>query len=88
MAQEVDKMNGVHEEHVEQSIHNAYDRHVAIHTDTYDIDEDALGNNLPKHYYMSPGFIGTVTVSNPGLRKEFVFDELLRLCVLETSPTI
>ncbi|KIM99947.1 hypothetical protein OIDMADRAFT_42845 [Oidiodendron maius Zn] len=30
------------------------------YVDTYDIDEDALGKNLPKHYYMSPGFIGTV----------------------------
>jgi hypothetical protein len=66
MAQEADKMSSVHEERVEQSSHNAYDRHVAIHTDTFDIDEDALGTNLPKHYYMSPGFIGTVTVSGRG----------------------
>jgi hypothetical protein len=35
---------------------------IAIHTDTYDIDEDALGINLPKRYYFSPGFIGTVVV--------------------------
>ncbi|TKA69436.1 hypothetical protein B0A49_03776, partial [Cryomyces minteri] len=34
--------------------------HVAIHTETYDIDESALGHDLPKHYYLSPGFIGTV----------------------------
>ncbi|KAK4941425.1 hypothetical protein LTR10_018694 [Elasticomyces elasticus] len=33
--------------------------HVAIKTDTYAIDEDALGQNLPKHYYRSIGFIGT-----------------------------
>ncbi|RDW77754.1 hypothetical protein BP6252_05807 [Coleophoma cylindrospora] len=39
---------------------NVEARQVAIHTDTYDIDEDALGTNLPKHYYLSPGFLGTV----------------------------
>lgn len=37
--------------------------HVAIKTDTYAIDEAALGHDLPKHYYRSIGFIGTVTVS-------------------------
>jgi hypothetical protein len=58
--------NGIREEHIEQSTHHQHN--VAIHTDTYDIDEDALGNNLPKNYYMSPGFIGTVIVSpNPSL---------------------
>ncbi|KAH6714953.1 fungal trichothecene efflux pump [Leptodontidium sp. 2 PMI_412] len=60
MAQEADEKNGISEKHVENSSHNDYDRHVAIHTDTFDIDEDALGINLPKNYYMSPGFIGTV----------------------------
>ena len=40
------------------------DDHVAIKTDTYAIDEDALGQNLPKHYYRSVGFIGTVIVSD------------------------
>jgi hypothetical protein len=39
------------------------DPNVAIHTDTYDIDAAALGNNLPDKYYLSPGFIGTVIVS-------------------------
>lgn len=34
----------------------------AIHTDTYDIDVAALGTNLPKRYYWSPGFLGTVLV--------------------------
>ncbi|KPI41091.1 putative MFS-type transporter YusP [Cyphellophora attinorum] len=34
--------------------------HVAIHNDTYDIAESALGQNLPKNYYRSVGFIGTV----------------------------
>jgi hypothetical protein len=38
--------------------------HIAIHTETYDIDEDALGKNLPKRYHWSPGFIGTVVVSS------------------------
>ena len=63
MASEQDKSSGPHEEQLEQSTQNFRDAHVAIHTDTYDIDEDALGINLPKHYYMSPGFIGTVVVS-------------------------
>lgn len=56
--QEIDVLR--HDQDSEQSA--AQDSHVAIHTDTYDIDEDALGTNLPKHYYLSPGFIGTVTV--------------------------
>ena len=37
--------------------------HVVIKTDTYAVDEAALGEHLPKHYYRSIGFIGTVTVS-------------------------
>lgn len=53
----------VRDEQIEQSMHSMRDAHVAIHTDTYDIDADALGTNLPKRYYFSPGFIGTVTVS-------------------------
>ena len=40
--------------------------HTVIKTDTYAIDEDALGKNLPKNYYSSPGFIGTVVVSGTG----------------------
>jgi hypothetical protein len=43
---------------------NPVDDHIAIHTETYDIDVDALGTNLPKRYYWSPGFIGTVVVSS------------------------
>ena len=58
-------MIDVRNEHLEQSIHNTRDAHIAIQTDTYAIDEDALGTNLPKHYYRSPGFIGTVIVSQP-----------------------
>lgn len=38
--------------------------HVAIKTDTFAIDEDALGRDLPKHYYRSAGFIGTVIASS------------------------
>jgi hypothetical protein len=63
MESKSEDLRDVRDEHVEQSMHTTRDAHIAIHTDTYDIDEDALGNNLPKHYYMSPGFIGTVTVS-------------------------
>lgn len=36
--------------------------HIAIHNETYDIDEAALGTNLPEKYYWSPAFIGTVAV--------------------------
>lgn len=43
--------------------HHKVQDHIAIKTDTYAIDEDALGQNLPKHYYRSFGFIGTVIVS-------------------------
>lgn len=64
MVSKPEETRSVHDEHVEQSMHSHGEAHVAIHTDTYDIDEDALGTNLPKRYYLSPGFIGTVTVSN------------------------
>jgi hypothetical protein len=63
MSTKPEETRSVHDEQVEQSMHNHRDGHVAIHTDTYYIDEDALRNNLPKRYYLSPGFIGTVTVS-------------------------
>lgn len=63
MSDKLEDMREVRDEHIEQASHTHQDAHVAIHTDTYDIDEDALGTNLPKHYYRSPGFIGTVTVS-------------------------
>jgi hypothetical protein len=62
MSEKPEAAREVHDEHIEQSRHNLQDAHVAIHTDTYDISEDALGNNLPKRYYFSPGFIGTDTV--------------------------
>jgi hypothetical protein len=89
MAHEADKLNGIRDEQIEQSIHTAADRHVAIHTDTYDIDEDALGHNLPKNYYMSLGFIGTVIVSNSDiLHLAWCSDKLIRRCVSATSPTI
>jgi hypothetical protein len=39
--------------------------HVVIKTDTFAVDEAALGAHLPKHYYRSVGFIGTVLVSRP-----------------------
>jgi MFS family permease len=51
--------------HVERSsnsdvIRPTTEHHVAIHNETFDIAETALGTNLPKHYYRSIGFIGTV----------------------------
>jgi len=62
MAEKPEDLREIRDEQIEQSTHSHRDAHIAIHTDTYDIDEDALGINLPKHYYMSPGFIGTVIV--------------------------
>lgn len=34
---------------------------VAIHNDTFAINREALGKDLPPNYWRSPGFIGTVT---------------------------
>jgi hypothetical protein len=52
-------------ENIEQVSDTSYvdGDHVAIRTDTFAIDEDALGQNLPKHYYRSISFIGTVIVN-------------------------
>ncbi|KAK0854847.1 hypothetical protein LTR91_017753 [Friedmanniomyces endolithicus] len=36
------------------------DDEVAIHTDTFAIKREALGEHLPPHYWRSPAFIGTV----------------------------
>ncbi|OAL29462.1 hypothetical protein AYO20_09199 [Fonsecaea nubica] len=41
-------------------VNSVGEQHIAIQTETFAIDEEALGNNLPKHYYRSVGFIGTV----------------------------
>lgn len=62
-----EEARSVHDDQIEHSQHSHRDAHIAIHTDTYDIDEDALGNNLPKNYYRSFGFIGTVTVSTSSI---------------------
>ena len=61
--------------------------HVAIHTDTYDIDIDALGINLPKRYYLSPGFVGTVIVCSQ-LHPKKALTHLIRLYVLAISAII
>ena len=51
-------------EHSSSFAHDApRDHHIVIKTDTYAVDEAALGEHLPKHYYRSVGFIGTVIVS-------------------------
>jgi hypothetical protein len=57
-----------HKPEVDQTneIDNIKTAHIAIQTDTFAIDEDALGLNLPKNYYHSIGFIGTVIVSPTG----------------------
>lgn len=67
MATEPAKLRSVHESQDEnlEAANAHHDAHIAIHTDTYDIDADALGTNLPKHYYRSFGFIGTVIVRSP-----------------------
>ena len=41
-----------------------HEHHVAVHTDTFDIAEEALGIDLPKNYWRSPAFVGTVLVWN------------------------
>jgi len=46
--------------HNGEEIQQITEKHIAIHNETYDIAETALGTNLPKHYYRSIGFIGTV----------------------------
>lgn len=35
---------------------------IAVQNDTFAIDREALGDNLPKNYYWSPSFIGTIVV--------------------------
>lgn len=66
MSREADGKSDMYRlDHVEETVKlPAYhSHHIAAQTDTYDIDEDALGINLPPKYYWSSGFIGTVTVS-------------------------
>jgi hypothetical protein len=58
-----DKLDIMVQENGQHAEHGRVDNHIAIHTETYDIDVDALGTNLPKRYYWSPGFIWTVVVS-------------------------
>lgn len=45
-----------------QNSQNVSNEHVAIHNETFAINEDALGTNLARNYYYSPGFIGTLVV--------------------------
>jgi hypothetical protein len=57
--------NKTNTENIERGSEDSYigGDHVAVRTDTFAIDEDALGKNLPKNYYRSIGFIGTVIVN-------------------------
>lgn len=48
----------IEDEHIQE----VPDRHIAVHTETFDISEDAIGNELPKNYYQNWRFIGVVTV--------------------------
>jgi hypothetical protein len=67
----------VQNEQLEQSVHSMRQAHIAIHTETYDIDVDALGTNLPKRYYLSPGFIGTVTVGFQSASQTHIYSRTL-----------
>lgn len=54
---------GVNEQQIEDTGNrNLTADHVAIQNETFAINEDALGTNLPKNYYWSPQFIGTIVV--------------------------
>jgi hypothetical protein len=64
-----DKSDVMVQEDMHHADHGQAEDHIAIHTETYDIDVDALGTNLPKRYYWSPGFIGTVVVSSIPLQR-------------------
>jgi hypothetical protein len=64
-----DKSDVMVQEDMHHAEHGQVGDHIAIHTETYDIDVDALGTNLPKRYYWSPGFIGTVVVSSIPLQR-------------------
>ncbi len=37
--------------------------HVAVHTETFDISDAALGNDLSAKYFRNPRFIGLLVVS-------------------------
>lgn len=47
-------------EDVEPERYDSKDSDVAIHTETFAVKREALGQDLPPRYWMSPGFIGTV----------------------------
>lgn len=54
----------------EQQQHNAFDptplkEDIAVHTDTFEISHAALGEDLPKNYYLNWRFIAIVIVSSP-----------------------
>ena len=90
MAHSNTKSMAVQEEvdHAPSYAHDAsHSDHVVIKNDTFAIDEAALGENLPKHYYRSIGFIGTVAVCD--LEREVIpATDLCRHYVSETLATI
>ena len=50
-------------EQPEQREHASPADHIAVHTQTFDISEAALGHNLSSKYFWSPRFMGIVFVS-------------------------
>lgn len=54
------KIAGHQSEDIESGHQRRSEDDVAIHTDTFAVKKEALGNDLPPRYWLSPGFIGTV----------------------------
>jgi hypothetical protein len=82
-----DKSDVMVQEDMHHAEHGQVGDHIAIHTETYDIDVDALGTNLPKRYYWSPGFIGTVVVSSIPYNDVGIPAHTNRPCASEISQT-
>lgn len=56
-----DRKNAGHQSDDIDSRHNSRsDDDVAIQTETFAVKKEALGQDLPPRYWLSPGFIGTV----------------------------
>lgn len=48
---------------VQQADQSSTSEHVAVHTDTFEISDTALGNDLSSNYFWNWRFIGLVLVS-------------------------
>lgn len=57
----LDPKNAGHQSDDIESGHNSQSGDdIAIHTETFAVKKEALGQDLPPRYWLSPGFIGTV----------------------------